>query len=219
MKQFVIIGLGTFGFSVAVELAKQGHQVLAIDSDKSIIEEIKNLVTEAVVANVMDKKTIEEFVDKNFDTAILGFGENYMEATILAIIHLKEIGVKHIIVKSMNELKGKVYLSIGATEIIYPEKESAIRLSRKLSIPTLIDQIPLAPEYSIVEIALPDSFIGKTIRELNIRKKYNVTIIAVKNVLQDELILVPEASFKFFPDTALILLGRHVDIDKLKKFV
>lgn len=219
MKQFVVIGLGTFGFNVAVELAKQGYQVLAMDSDKDIVEEIKNYVTESVVANAMDNKTMEEFVDKNFDTAIIGLGESFMEATILAIVHLKTIGVKHIIVKSMNELRGEVFVSVGATEIIYPEKESALRLARRLSIPALIDQIPLAPEYSIIEFALPDSFIGKTIRELNLRQKYNVTIIAIKNILQDEMILVPESEYKFSPDTTLILLGKQSDIDKLKKFV
>jgi trk system potassium uptake protein TrkA len=219
MKQFVVIGLGTFGFNVAVELAKQGHQVLAIDSDKNIVEEIKNYVTEAVAANAMDQNAIKEFVDKNFDTAILGLGENYMEATVLAIVQLKAIGVKNIIVKSMNELRGEVYISVGATEIIFPEKESALRLARRLSIPSLIDQIPLAPEYSIVEIALPDGFVGKTIKELNLRQKYNVTIIAIKNILQDEMIIVPESSYKFSPDTALILLGKHKDIDKLKRFV
>lgn len=219
MKQYVVIGLGTFGFNVAIQLAKQGHQVLAMDSDRDIVEEIKNHVTESVVANAMDKKTMEEFVDKNFDTAIIGLGESFMEATILSIVHLKTIGVKQIIVKSMNELRGEVFMSVGATEVIYPEKESALRLARRLSIPALIDQIPLAPEYSIVEFALPDSFIGKTIRELNLRQKYNVTIIALKNILQDEMILVPEASYKFSPDSALILLGKHSDIDKLNKFV
>lgn len=219
MKQFVVIGLGTFGFNVAVQLAKQGHQVLAIDSDKKIIDRIKNLVTESVVVDAMDKSSLDEFVDGGFDSAILGMGESYMEATILTIVHLKQIGVKQIIVKSMNELRGEVFRSIGATEIIFPEKESAIRLARKLTIPTLIDQISLAPEYSIVEIALPDSFIGKNIGELDLRKKYNVTIIAVKNILHDEMVPVPDASYKFLPDTALILMGKHDDIDRLKRFL
>lgn len=219
MKQFVVIGLGTFGFNVAVQLAKQGRQVLAIDSDKKIIDQIKNQVTESVVVDAMDKNSLDEFIDKDYDTAILGLGESYMEATILAIVHLKQIGVKHIIVKSMNELRGEVFRSIGATEIIYPEKESAIRLARKLTIPALIDQLSLAPEYSIVEIALPDSFVGKHIGQIDLRKKYNVTVIAVKNILSDEMIPVPDASYKFLPDTALILMGKHDDIDKLKKFL
>lgn len=217
MKQFVVIGLGTFGFNVAVELAKQGYQVLAIDNDKTIVEEIKNHVTEAVTASAMDKETLTELVGDNFDTAILGLGEPYMEATVLAILHLKNLGVKNIIVKSMNELRGKVYSSVGATEIIYPEKESALRLANKLSIPTLIDQIPLAPEYSIFEIAMPDIFTGKSIREVNLRQKYGATIIAIKNILKDEMIIAPSPDFKLIPDSALIVLGKHVDLDKLKK--
>ena len=145
MKQFIVIGLGTFGFNLAVELTKQHHQVLAMDLDKEIVDDIKDLVTDAVVADAMDMNILSEFVTKNFDTAILGLGERYMEATVLAIVHLRKLGIKNIIVKSMNELRGEVYSSIGATKIIYPEKVSALRLARRLTIPALIDQIPLAP--------------------------------------------------------------------------
>jgi len=217
MKQFVVIGLGTFGFNVAVELAKQGQQVLAIDNDKNIVEEIKNHVTEAVTASAMDKETLTELVGDSFETAILGLGEPYMEATVLAILHLKNLGVKNIIVKSMNELRGKVYSSVGATEIIYPEKESAVRLAQKLSIPNLIDQIPLAPEYSIFEIALPDGFAGKSIREIDLRQKYGATIVAIKNILQDQLIIVPSPDYIFIPDSALIVLGKQKNIEKLRR--
>ena len=219
MKHIVVIGLGTFGFNLAVELTRQGNQVLAIDKDKEIVEDIKNFVTDAIVANTMDKDMLTEFVGRNFDVAILGLGEQFMEATVLAIIHLKDLGVDQIIVKSMNELRGKVFMSVGATEIIYPEKETALRLARRLTIPTLIDQIPLAPDYSIVEIALPDEFVGKSIRQLNLRQKYGVTIIAIKDILRDVMILVPTADQLFTPDTALIILGKHKDIEKLKRFI
>lgn len=218
MKQFAVIGLGTFGYNLAVELARQGHQVLAVDSDKTIIDDIKDLVTDAVVADAMDRDTLSELINKSFDAAILGLGERYMEATVLAIVHLKKLGLENIIVKSMNELRGEVYLSVGATEIIYPEKETAARLARRLTIPALIDQIPLAPEYSIVEIALPDEFAGKTLRELRLRDKYEVTVIAIKDVLRDTLVLVPQPDQVLPADSALIIIGRHADIDKLKRF-
>lgn len=219
MKNIAVIGLGTFGYNVAVELARQGNQVLAIDKDEEVVESIKNFVTDAVIANTIEKDVLAEFIGDNFDTAILGFGEQYMEATVLTIVHLKELGVEYIIVKSMNELRGRVFISIGASEIIYPEKETALRLARRLTIPTLIDQIPIAPEYSIVEIALPDEFIGKSIRQLNLRQKYGVTIIAIKEILRDELVLVPSADYLFSPDTALIVLGKHIDIEKLRHFI
>ncbi|MBX2990482.1 MAG: TrkA family potassium uptake protein [Bacteroidetes bacterium] len=218
MKQFVVIGLGTFGYSLAVEMAKQGHQVLAIDSDKGLVEDIKDHVTDAIVADAMDRDALSEFVNESFDAAILGMGERYMEATVMAIVHLKNIGLQNIIVKSMNELRGHVFLSVGATEIIYPEKESALRLARRLTIPTLIEQIPLAPEYSIVEVALPDAFVGKSLRALRIREKYGVTVIAIKDVLKDTMTLNPLPDVVLGPDSALILIGRHNDIDSLKRF-
>ncbi len=219
MKQYVVIGLGTFGFNIAVELTKQGNQVLAIDSDKEVVDDIKNLVTEAIHADTTEKEALVEFIDDAFDTAILGLGERYMEATVLAIIHLKNLGIKNIIVKSINDLHGEVYRLVGANEIINPEKETALRLARRLTIPTLIDQIPLAPDYSIVEIALPDEFVGRSIRELNLRQKYDVAVIAIKNILLDEMLLIPNPDYKFIPDTALIVLGKHDNIDKLRQFV
>jgi trk system potassium uptake protein TrkA len=218
MKQFIVIGLGTFGFNLAVELAKQGHQVLAMDLDKEIVDDIKDLVTDAVVADAMDASILSELVSRNFDAAVLGLGERYMEATTLAIVHLKKLGVKEIIVKSMNELRGEVYSSIGATEIIYPEKESALRLARRLTIPALIEQIPLAPEYSLVEIALPDTFVGKSLRKLHLREKYGVTVIAIKDVLQDTMTLNPEPDQILPADSALLVIGQHKDIDSLKRF-
>lgn len=218
MKQFIVLGLGTFGFNLAVELTRQGHQVLAIDSDNSIVDDIKNLVTDAVVADVMDREALSEFVSTDIDAAILGLGERSMEATVLAIMHLHKLGVTNILVKAMNELRGEVYRSVGATEIIYPEKETAIRLARRLSIPQLIDQIPLAPEYSIIELALPDAFVGKSLRMLRFREKYGVTVVAIKDVLRDTLFLSPSPDQVLGPDSALIVVGQHNDIDKLKRF-
>jgi len=218
MKQFVVIGLGTFGFNVAVALAKQGREVLAIDMDKEIVEDVKDLVTDAVVADVTDRETLAELVGGDFDTAILGLGEHSMEATVLAIVHLKDLGLKTIIVKAINELRAKVYSSVGATEIIYPEKESAYRLARKLTVPSLIDEIPLAPEYSIVELATPNAFSGNTLRKLRLREKYGVTVIAIKDVLKDSMVLLPEPDQVIGVDTVLIVIGRHTDIDKLKSF-
>jgi trk system potassium uptake protein TrkA len=217
MKRFVVIGLGAFGFNLAVALAKQGHHVLAMDSDETIVEDIKDLVTDAVVADAMDMDALSEFVNGSFDVAILGLGER-LEETVRAIVHLRSLGVKNIIVKSMDELRGEVYSSVGATEVIYPEKETAFRLARRLTIPTLVDQIPLAPEYSIVELALPDAFVGKSLRELRLREKYGVTVVAIKDVLRDTMLLIPKPDQVLVADSALIVIGHHTDIDKLRRF-
>lgn len=218
MKQFLVIGLGSFGFNVAVELVRQGHQVTAIDADRIRIDEIKELVTEAVIADVTDRNALAELVSPEVETAVLGLGESFMEATVLAIVHLRKLGVKNILVKAMNELRGEVYLTVGATRIIYPEKETASRLARVLTIPALIDQISLAPEYSIIELALPDDYVGTSLRELKMKQKFGVEVIAVKDVLRDSLVLTPPADSKLGPDTALIIIGKNEDIERLKRF-
>ena len=215
MGQFVVIGLGTFGFNIATALSELGHEVLAVDSDTKKIEQIKDKVTQIVVADVRDKKALSEFISDNIDVAIVSLGDR-MEASILATLYLKDLGVRKIIVKAVNEPHGQILKSIGAAEIIYPEKDVAMSLAKNLTIPNLIDRIPLAPEYCIVEIAIPDHFIGKSLEELRLRSKYNVEVIAIKDVISDTFHLIPRVDFKIKPDNALVIIGRESDINKLK---
>lgn len=215
MKQFIVIGLGNFGYNVASALSELGHQVLAIDSDGKKIEEIKDKVTHSVVADAKDKKVLSEFVTSDIDAVIVGLGDN-IEASTLVILYLKDLGAKSIIAKAMNDDHGEILRTIGANEIIYPEKETATRLAERLTTPNLIEQIPLAPEYSIAEIACPDKFIGKTLKELQLRNKYDLEVIAVKEVLSDKFYMIPKADFKINTDSALVVLGRKEDIEKLK---
>ncbi len=215
MGQFVVIGLGNFGHNVAISLFEQRNQVLAIDANSKKIEQIKDKVTQAVVVNVKEKEALSEFISNDIDAAIVSLGDK-IEASILTTLYLKELGVKKIIVKAINDDHGQILKLIGAMEIIYPEKEEAVRLARRLTIPNLIEHIPLASEYSIVEIAVPDNFVGKSLKELRLRSKYNVEVIAVKDVLQDTLHLIPEADVKIKPDSVLMVIGKEVDINKFK---
>ncbi|MDD5454254.1 MAG: TrkA family potassium uptake protein [Candidatus Ratteibacteria bacterium] len=215
MGQFVVIGLGNFGYYVAVTLFEAGNQVLAIDANSKKIEQIKDKVTQAVVINVKEKEVLSEFVSSDIDAAIVSLGDN-IEASILSTLYLKELGVKKIIVKAVNDEHGQILKMIGAMEVIYPEKEEAFRLAKRLISPNLIEHIPLAPEYSIMEIAVPDKFVGKSLKELKLRSKYNVEVIAIKDVLQDTLVLIPEADVKIKPDSVLMVIGKEEDINKLK---
>ena len=215
MGQFVVIGLGNFGYNVAVSLFEQGHQVLAIDSNNKKIEQIKDKVTQAVVTNVKDKETLSEFLSSDVDAAIVSLGDK-IEASILTTLHLKDLGIKRIIVKAINDDHGQILKLIGAMEVIYPEKEEAVRLAQRLTSPNLIEHIPLASEYSIMEMAVPDKFIGKSLKELQLRSKYDVEVIAIKDVLQDTLHLIPGADVKIKPDSVLIVIGKEPDINKLK---
>lgn len=217
MGQFIVVGLGNFGFNLAVELAELRHQVQVIDSSSEKIELIKNKVTQAVVADVRNREALIEIVRKDVDAVIVGLGDS-MEASTLAVLYLKDSGVKKIIAKAMNEDHGKVLKSLGATEVIFPEKDIAIRLAKWLTYPNLIEHIPLSPEYSILEIAAPDVYIGKTLGELQLRSKYGIEVIAIKEVLSDKFHLIPGGNVKITPDSALIIIGRESDINKKKLF-
>lgn len=215
MKQFIVVGLGNFGFNVANALSELGHDVLAIDSNSKKIEEIKERVSQAIVADAKDKKVLSEFISESIDAVIVGLGDN-VESSTLAVLYLKDLGVKRIIAKAMDDDHGEILKSVGANEIIYPEKESAIRLAERLTTPNLIEHIPLAEGYSIAEIACPDKFIGKTLKELQLRNRYDVEVIAVKEVLLDKFYLIPKAEFKIGADIALIVIGKKEDIERLK---
>ncbi|MBU7048181.1 MAG: TrkA family potassium uptake protein [Theionarchaea archaeon] len=217
MKQFVIIGLGSFGLNLAAILSQEGHEVLALDVDEKKIDTIKERVTLAVVADAADKNILTKFVSKEADAVIVGMDS--MEASVLATLYLRDLGVKEIIVKAMSDDHAKVLKAVGATEIVYPEKDVAIRLADRLSTPNLIEHLPLTPEYSIVEITPPDTFLGKTLKELQLRKDFDIIVIAAKDVLSNRFQLIPDADFEVRPNSVLMVIGKKKDIDRLKVLV
>jgi len=215
MKQFVVIGLGNFGLNVAKSLASKGNQVLAIDKDQDRIDEIKDDVSDAIIADAKNVKVLNEFIPASIDAVIISIGEN-MEASILATRYLKERKIKRIVVKAINDNHAKILELMGADDIILPEKDMALSLAQKLTSANLLEHIPLTSEFSIVEVAAPEDFIGKTLRQIKLRSKYNLLVIAVKNVLQDKFYLMPEADFKLVPDCLIVIMGRREDIEKFK---
>lgn len=215
MSQFVVIGLGSFGTTVALTLRNLKNEVLVIDLDREKIEEIKDQVSHAVAADATHKKILSEFVSKDTDAVIISLGAN-MEASILITLSLKNLGVKNILVKAISEDHGEVLKAIGATRVIYPEKEVGVRVAEQLSIPNLIDHIPLVPEYSIIEIGVPPGFVGKSLKELRLRNKYNIEVIAVKDVSSNRFQLIPSADLTLRPNNSLLVIAKRDDIKKLK---
>lgn len=215
MKNFAVLGLGNFGFNIARNLSEKGKNVLAIDSDPNQIEKIKNIVSDAIIGDVKNEIVLSEFLDSTIDTAIISTGEKEFDS-ILAVHHIKDIGVKNIIVKANNEMHAQILKLMGATEIIFPEKDIAEWIATRLSEPNLIERIPLSEDYSIVEYACPDKFAGNTLRKIQLRSKFNILLIAVKDILTNEFILMPDADFKFKPDTILLLMGKKKDINQMK---
>jgi trk system potassium uptake protein len=215
MKHFVVIGLGRFGFHLATSLYRLGNQVLVIDQDKKVIETIKEKVTEAVIGDAKDIKILSEFVDDGVDTVVVATGSN-IEMSVLTVLYLKDLGVKHIIAKAKSEDHGKILKSLGVSEVIYPEKDIASRLAEKMTLSNLVSHIPLAPEYSIIEIVTPEKFINKSLEELQLRQKYGITVIAVKDVLYDKIEVIPDAGTKLPPDSVLIVICKTEEVVSLK---
>jgi trk system potassium uptake protein TrkA len=214
LKQFVVIGLGNFGFNVAKALAVRKNQVLAIDLNQDRIDEIKDYVSDAIIADARNLKVLNEFITEAVDAVIICIGQN-MEASILATHYLKERKIKRIIVKAINESHAKILELMGADDVILPEKDIALSLAQKLSSANLLEHIPLTSEFSIVEIAAPEDFIGRSLKQIRLRSKYNLLVIAVKDVLKNNFFL-PEAEFTLMPDCLLIIMGRREDIEKFK---
>ena len=215
MKNYAIIGLGNFGFNIAKKLAEYGTKVLAIDINEERVNEIKNYVQDVVIGDAKNKKFLAEFIDKKFDGVIISIGVNMVDS-ILAVHHLKEIGVTSIAVKAINDVHAELLQVMGATEIISPEKDIADWLAHRITTPNLLEHIPLTSEFSIVEVACPDKFAGKSLKDLQLRSKFGLLIIAIKDVLGNQFLLMPDANQKLKPDTLLLVLGKKENISKLK---
>lgn len=211
-KQFVVIGLGRFGTSVAKTLTQLGNDVLAIDRSETAVQVVMNSVTHAVQADAREEETLKALGVRNFDVAIVAIGDD-IQANILITLMLKEMGVKMVVSKAMNHLHGRVLEKIGADKIIYPEKDMGIRLAHNLVTHNVMDWIELSPDYSVVEITVPQKFIGKSLGELDLRAKYGINVIAVKK--SNAIIVAPGAKERFEQNDIVIIVSKNELLAKL----
>ncbi len=218
MKRFAVIGLGNFGFHVARALFEDGNEVVAIDIDKNRVQAIDPYATEAVVMDATDKDALKSMGLESMDGVLVSTGTK-ISISILICLYLQEIGVKKILAKALDDDHGKIMQRVGATEIIHPERDMAMRVSRGLSRPNILDFIPLAEEFDLVQVGPPREFIGKSLKELNLRAKHNVHVIAIKELVPENFLLVPPASFVIKDSDILIMLGKSNDIKKIKALV
>lgn len=215
MKRFAVIGLGNFGFHAAKALFEDGNEVVAIDTDKARVQAIDPHSTEAVVLNATERDALRSLGLENMDGVIVSTGTK-ISISILICLYLQEIGVKKILAKALDDDHAKILKKVGATEIIHPERDMALRVSRSLSRPNVLDFIPLADDFDLVQVGPPAEFIGKSLKELNLRAKYNLHIIAIKELVPENFVLVPPASFTIKDSDILIILGKSKDVMRLK---
>ena len=216
MKQFAIIGLGNFGYYLAMHLYEKGHEVLAIDKNPKPVQRIKDNVSQALVADATDRKALESLGLKEIDAAIVCIG-SLLSNSILATLNLKDIGINRVLAMAISEAHGRILEKVGASEVFFPEKDLAISLGERLHNPNMLDYLPFVEGYSIIELAPLKRFIGKSLRELDLINRYGVQVIAVKKIVSDRVHLIPTAQFVVKDSDVLILLGPNDSFDKLRE--
>jgi len=215
MQRVVVIGLGIFGFNIVKNLFENGFDVIAMDKNKEAVQRIKEYATKAILADGMDKEVMDLIGIQEDDVVIISFGEDLAAATLITL-HLKQLKVKNIIVKAPNEEHKLILEKVGATEVIIPEKVIADKVAKSLISPNVLDYLPLSDDYMISEMAPPNSFLGKTIAQLQLRSRFHIEVIAIRDVLSDNLHMVPPADFVIKDGEVLVVIGKEKDIQKIK---
>ncbi len=213
-KQFVVIGLGRFGTSVAKTLYELGNDVLAIDMDEDLVQEISGYVTHSVQMDATDEAALRTLGIRNFDVAVVTIGSN-IQASVMATLLVKELGIKYIIAKAHSDLHSKVLQKIGADRVVLPEKDMGVRVAHNLLSSSILDFIELSPDYSIMEIEPPKEWHNKSLKDISTRSNYGINILAIKNT--EEVNVSPGAEDVILPNDIVVAVGSADDIAKLER--
>ena len=211
-KSYAVIGLGQFGMSVAETLAESDCDVLAIDAREENIQEIADKVTYAVRADVREPEVLRTLGVQNVDVAVIAVAEN-MEASIMATMQAKELGVPYVLAKAMNALHGKILEKIGADRVIYPEQSMGLRVARNLMSGGFLDVFELSTEFSMAEFPVPMEWVGKSLQELQLRESHDINIIAIKVGDDVEINLDPVKPLE--ADWHLMAIGKNKVLERL----
>lgn len=212
-KTYAVLGLGRYGRAVAKELADSGAEVLAVDADENIVNSAAGEIPFCKCANVTDPEVFAQLGIADMDVVIIAMA-NSLEATVMAITLCKEAGVKNVIVKCGNEMQQRIYTRVGADKVVFPEKESGIRLAKNLLSAGFVDMIELSKGVSMVELGVQDSWVGKNLIELNLRKKYGINIVAVRKNGAVQVDVNPETPLT--KDMKLIVIANVAKLSKLR---
>jgi trk system potassium uptake protein TrkA len=214
-KQYAVIGLGRFGTSVARNLFKLGQEVLAIDTDEERLRYVSEEVTHTLLADTTDVSVLKNIGIKNFDVVVVAIGEN-VQSNIMTVLLLKELGVKYVVSKALNKMQGRVLEKIGADRVVYPERDMGKRIAHNLVNSNLVDFIELTQELRISEVIAQREMDGKSLKNLNMRSRYNVNVILIKRI-GGEVVLSPGADDVIRHGDLLLLVGEKTAMDKLEQ--
>ena len=214
LKQFVVFGLGRFGVSVATTLAEAGYEVMVVDTSEEKIQEISAFVTHAVQADATDMDTLRSLGIRNFDVGIVAIGKD-IQSSIMITLLLKELGIPYVVAKASTEVHQKVLQKLGADRIILPEYEMGRRIAANLIAGNIIDYIQLSPDYSIMEISILPDWKDSTIKDLDVRGKYGINIIAVEH--EGNIDVSPDPEYVLSADDVLVVVGNNKALQELEE--
>ncbi len=226
-QRYAVIGLGRFGSRLARSLAAEGAEVIAIDRDRALVEEIRDKVTLAIALDATDEQALRIQGVDQVDCAVVGIGHDF-EANALSTVLLKSLRIERVISRAGNEMQARILSRIGADGVVKPEDEAADRWSHRLLAPFMIDHVELGSGYALVQIAAPGEWQGKTLAELDLRRKHNVTVVAIKRSVEtsspagaegltERVVDVPMPTSRLGPDDTIILAGFDRDLERLPR--
>lgn len=211
-KQFLVLGLGSFGNSVAKTICELGHEALAVDGDLEKVERATEFVTQAVQANITDEATLRSMGIRNYDACIVAIGKD-LKASILVCMMLKDMEAKYIIAKANDNIHAKILRQLGVDRVVFPERDTGIRVANSIVTNNVLDLMELNDDFRIAEIHVPEEWCGKSIVEVDVRKKYKINVLAINR--EDNFIVSPLPSTVFKPNDNILVLGKTEDIDDL----
>lgn len=213
-KRFVVIGLGSFGTALATRLHENECRVTGLDLRRDRVEELKDRLHEAVIGDATDRDTLQQLGLRDAHAVFISLGEDITHS-LLAALHCKELGARRVIVKGVTEEHGKILKHLGVERVVFPEIEVARELADRMTWPNVLDFIPIDPDYSIAEMAVPDSLSGMALKDTNLRQRYNVWVLAVKDALAGKLEVFPGGDFRLREDQLLLVVGKQMDLNRL----
>ncbi len=214
-RKYAVIGLGNFGTWVVKSLYELRQETIAIDIDKERVQKIRDFTNNPVLADATKKETLISLGLGDVHAVVISLGDNTSASTLITL-YLQEMGVSKILVKAMDEDHGKILRKVGATDIIFPEKDMGIKTAKSLVMPNILDFIEMSEDYQIAEIAPPGSFIGKSLAELALPQRFNIQVIAIKELIPERFSVIPKGEFVIKDSDILVVLGKGVNINKIK---
>jgi trk system potassium uptake protein len=215
-KKFIMLGMGSFGSSLAKRLADNGCHVTGVDQRRDRLELLKNDITEAVIGDATDREVLENLPIRDATAVFISLGET-IARSLLATLHVKELGARNVIVKGVTQEHGKILKHLGADRVVFPEEEVARELADRETWPNVLDYLPIDPDYSVAEITVPASLSGKTLAEANLRSRIGVHVMGIKDPMSTKLTMFPDGRTMLLDDQALLVVGRENELAALRE--